>query len=56
MDLKRDKSLRYVSNLTPRERGNAVARIGGEFADRALGPSVADGAHLRLSLSRSSGW
>jgi hypothetical protein len=28
MDLKRDKSLRYVSNLSPREHGHAVARMG----------------------------
>jgi hypothetical protein len=28
MDMRRDKSLRYVSNLTPKEHGNAVARIG----------------------------
>jgi hypothetical protein len=27
MDFKRDKSLRYVSNLDPREHGNAVARM-----------------------------
>ncbi|MGD9925400.1 MAG: hypothetical protein AB7V13_28710 [Pseudorhodoplanes sp.] len=27
MDVKRDKSLRYVSNLNPREHGNAVARM-----------------------------
>ncbi len=27
MDVKRDKGLRYVSNLSPREHGNAVARM-----------------------------
>jgi hypothetical protein len=27
MDVKRDKSLRYVSNLNPREHGHAVARM-----------------------------
>lgn len=27
MDIRRDKSLRYVSNLTPKEHGNAVARM-----------------------------
>jgi len=27
MDVRRDKSLRYVSNLNPREHGNAVARM-----------------------------
>lgn len=27
MDARRDKSLRYVSNLNPREHGNAVARM-----------------------------
>lgn len=28
MDTRRDKSLRYISNLTPKEHGHAVARIG----------------------------
>ena len=28
MDSRRDKSLRYISDLSPREHGNAIARIG----------------------------
>ena len=56
LDKKRNASINLVSELSPRERADAIARMAGEHADRAVGAAMPGAAHLVLSLGRWSGW